>query len=461
MTEFTSTKQTISYMPDNFRIDIVPGDRGLDTLRDSRALGPGRADGVAGCQAPRIVLYSHDTMGIGHVRRNLLLAQTISRAYPSASILMIAGAREASRFDAQCGIDFLTLPALSKGHNGTYCSRKLKIPLEDIVDIRRQTLEAAIWGFQPDLMIVDKVPCGAEGELSTILRRLAATGKSRLVLGLRDILDSPAAVAADWKREQAIEYMEHAYDEIWVYGDRNVCDPIREYELPSAVADKVRFVGYLDQRQRLLSTTEDTRREMRPILDLPDQLAVCLVGGGQDGADLALAFAAAELPADMRGVIVTGPFMPTSVRRQLGQCVTMRPRMQVLDFVSEVDLLVEQAQRVIAMGGYNTVSSILSFDKPALIVPRVSPRIEQQIRALRLADLGLVEVLHPNELRPQAISAWLAAAPRSRPSARHVVDMAGLDRVPQLVCNILNPCLGQVSRKSHWSANGASSSTPL
>ena len=45
------------------------------------------------------------------------------------------------------------------------------------------------------------------------------------------------------------------------------------------------------------------------------------------------------------------------------------------------------------MGGYNTFCEILSFDKPALIVPRTRPRLEQFIRASRSQEFGLVKML--------------------------------------------------------------------
>ena len=67
----------------------------------------------------RIVLYSHDTMGIGHMRRNLLIAQKIKRQFKKASILVIAGAKEAAMFAQAAEIDCLTLPAFKKRKNGS------------------------------------------------------------------------------------------------------------------------------------------------------------------------------------------------------------------------------------------------------------------------------------------------------------------------------------------------------
>lgn len=388
-------------------------------------------------RAPRIVLYSHDTMGIGHVRRNLLLAQAIGTAFSEASILLISGAREASKFDVPQGIDFVTLPALSKNCHGVYGSRDLKLPLSELISIRRQTLEAAIWGFQPDLLIVDKVARGAEGELTAIIQKLAAAGSTKLVLGLRDILDTPESVAADWERDRSLDFISDVYDEVWIYGDRRICDPIQEYALPKSIADKTRFLGYLNQQPRLGVSSAEARCQLRGLMERPEKMVLCLLGGGQDGESLASSFAQARIPAGMHGVLVTGPYMPAEQRVKLSQRLEGRSNIDLLEFVPEADLLMQRADRVIAMGGYNTVCSILSFDKPALVVPRVFPRKEQQIRAHRLAEKNLLDVLLPSQLSPLALGEWISKPLSRRLPAASVVDLAGLDRIPDFVRQIL------------------------
>ena len=64
-----------------------------------------------------------------------------------------------------------------------------------------------------------------------------------------------------------------------------------------------------------------------------------------------------------------------------------------ITFDAHLETLMAQAAGVVAMGGYNTFCEILSFDKPALIVPRQVPRREQLIRASRAQELGLVSML--------------------------------------------------------------------
>jgi len=140
----------------------------------------------------------------------------------------------------------------------------------------------------------------------------------------------------------------------------------------------------------------------------------------------------------MFGVVVTGPFMPVEAKAELHRIATTRNNLQVLEFVSEPTLLLQQADYVIAMGGYNVVSEILSFEKRALIVPRVNPRQEQLVRAERLQALGVVDVAHPEDLTPQGLSRWMNNVSRcpSTPSVHAQLDFGGLSRLPDLVSEV-------------------------
>jgi predicted glycosyltransferase len=385
----------------------------------------------------RVALYSHDTMGLGHMRRNLLLAQALQHSPLRAVVLMIAGAREASLVTSAAGVDCVALPSLWKDGDGQYRPRHLDISLDDLLAVRARTAGAALEAFAPDVLIVDNVPRGALRELDPTLEAMRTRGRTRLVLGLRDVLDDPMTLQGEWTRAQNHEAVHRFYDAVWVYGDPAVYDPVREYAFAPDVATKVRYTGYLDQRVRTRFTGRQ-RGDPVELLGLPPgPLALCLVGSGQDGAELAEAFVAAELPQGTNGVLVTGPCMPLDVRRRVQRAAAGRPGRRIVRFLSEPTRLVSRADRVIAMGGYNTICEVLSFRKPALIVPRVKPRREQLIRAERLQALGLVDLLHPADLTPGALSEWLANGDRRPALARRHIDLNGLTRVPQLLEELL------------------------
>src|SRR3989475_12120282 len=134
----------------------------------------------------RVAFYSHDTMGLGHMRRNLLLAQALKHSRLQAVVLMIAGAREASLVTTTAGVDCVALPSLWKDGGGQYHPRHLAVPLEELLALRAKTAGAALEAFAPDVLIGDNVPRGALREPDPVLEALRARERTRLVLGLRD-----------------------------------------------------------------------------------------------------------------------------------------------------------------------------------------------------------------------------------------------------------------------------------
>jgi predicted glycosyltransferase len=375
-------------------------------------------------------------MGLGHKRRNLLIAQTLGSSPLKPDVLMISGIPDVSNVPTPPGVDCLTLPALHKNIDGQYQARRLDLSLQEIITLRSQVILTTIKTFQPDIFIVDNVPRGAVRELDPTLEYLRSEGKTHCILGLRDILDEPAAVVRDWKRAGNEEAIQTYYDQVWVYGDRNIYDLAQEYGLQSKTVAKFRYTGYLDQRYRLKHLNLDTVQAFKS-LNLPsERLVLCLVGGGQDGAMLAETFAHAELPPDMSGIILTGPFMPREIRQKLQNYAAQRENLRVLEYLAEPTLLLNQAERVIAMGGYNTTCELLSFGKRSLILPRIKPRKEQLIRAEKLKSLGLIDYIHPDQLTSQALTDWLMQDVQS-PQIRSYVDLNGLTRIPQFVNDIL------------------------
>ena len=391
---------------------------------------------------PRVALYSHDAMGIGHLRRNLLVAGALAATPLGASVLMIAGVSEASAFALPPRVDLLTLPSLKKESGGGYESRRLGLPPGDVLALRAGAIRATIQAFEPDVFVVDKLPRGVAGELEPtleLLRRPGASPRCRCVLGLRDILDEPRRVREEWARQAYESAVGRYFDAVWVYGDQAVYDPVIEYGFGPMMAAKVRYTGYLER----LQPAEDSdvcRPDLVRELGLPEgtRLALCMVGGGEDGALLAEAFAAASLPPDMAGVVLTGPFMPKDVQTRLARLAATNPRLRVLGFVPDPSHLLRQSSCVVTMGGYNSVSEMLSARKRALVVPRVSPRLEQWIRAERLQRLGLLDILHPDALKPESLTRWLSHEAPGPEASAHPIDFSGLTRLPMLVGELLS-----------------------
>jgi len=384
---------------------------------------------------PRVAMYSQGMVGFGHIRRNASIAQALRGSPLQPSIVLIAEAWQAGALPMPPGVDCVTLPALRREADGGYNPRFLADVSDlDVISLRARVIRSAIKTFVPDVLVVDCLPVGVAGELTRTLARLRKGGNTRCVLGLRDVLQDAETVRRDWSERAHMDAIRDYYDAIWVYGDPAVYDPVREYDLPDYAAAKVRYTGYLDQRPRLEFAEAQTAAVLASLP--PGRVALCVVGGGHDGGALAEAFVAADFPPDTTAVMVTGPLMPWETRQRLHRAAQRRTRFELLEFVPDPVPLIERADRVIAMGGYNTVCEVLSFEKPALIVPRVTEP-EQGIRARRMQELGLLDVLHPDELSPQALTEWLARDPAPPPPSRGRVDLGGLTRIPGLLAELL------------------------
>ena len=91
------------------------------------------------------------------------------------------------------------------------------------------------------------------------------------------------------------------------------------------------------------------------------------------------------------------------------------------------------------MGGYNTFCEILSFDKPAIMIPRFEPRTEQLIRARRAAELGLVKMLEPEDFMVEKLVPLISElTTQAKPSDNLLPGMlSGMDVVCERVIKLI------------------------
>lgn len=374
----------------------------------------------------RVVLYSHDSQGLGHLRRNLALAHALARRLPAltgrpVTGLIVTGEASAPSFDHPDGFDFVVLPGIRK-RSGRYAPRRLEVGMEQLSELREHVLEAALVGFAPHLVVIDRHPFGVNGELREGLTALRSrVPQAKVVLGLREVLDTPDAVAQEWAALGDPAGVRDLLDEIWVYGDETVHDLRRSGELPGWLSDLVHCTGYLSSGRPLGTTAE-----------LTQPYIVTMAGGGSDGLALTEAAAAADVPPGVSHIVVTGPQMAERDRRRVEHAAG--PRTTVLASVPDGLALLRGASAAVMMGGYNTVAEAMSTDVPTLIVPRSRPRLEQTIRAEALARTGLFD--HLAEPEPAAIGRWFAGAVGRR-VARDRLNRRGLSAIAPRAADLL------------------------
>ena len=389
------------------RSDLFDPDRPA-RLGSSGAVQPHRDGG-------RVLIYSHDTFGLGHMRRSRAIANALARARPGVSVVILSGSPVIGSFEFGRGVDHVRLPGVTKLPDGDYRSLHLNVSIDEAVGLREAIIRQTAETFAPDLFIVDKEPTGFRGEIAAALDRLRARG-CRCVLGVRDVLDEPSLLAPEWERKGATDALRRFYDEIWVYGLREIYEPLAALGLPAETEARITYTGYL--RRDLPQTASLTRY---PKLTRSPFILVT-TGGGGDGDDLIdwVVSAYEAEPAPLPALIVFGPFINRDRRRGFLERINRHPKLDAIAFDSKIEFLMQKAAAVVAMGGYNTFCEILSLDKPALIVPRTRPRLEQCIRAVEAERRGLVRMLREDAdgRDPARMAAALSALPdQPRPSA--------------------------------------------
>ncbi|MEQ1758400.1 MAG: glycosyltransferase [Vicinamibacterales bacterium] len=390
--------------------------------------------------APRVLFYSHDSYGLGHIRRTLSLCQTVRERYEDASLLVLTGSSAISTLPIPKGVDWVKLPCVTKVADEEYRSKFLALGFDAIRSVRREIIFSTAQFYRPSLVLVDNVPLGLKGELRRTLEALREWDPEvRVVLTLRDVLDAPARIVNRWNNDGTYATLERLYDHVMVYGSPDVFDVVKEYQFPDRLAAKVSYAGYIKRTPQGL--VADTRAAL---LRGADRLVLVTVGGGGDGAPLVEQYLLGLEAAGSRGVdanaqhlIVCGPEMPVADVERLRARHGHRRDVTIVTFAPDLVTTMAAADVVVGMGGYNTICEVLSLRKPAVIMPRRRPRLEQWIRCTRLAEMGLIRVVDPDDDPATALVREVRAALGSARPPRAFETMNGLTSFDALLPRLL------------------------
>jgi predicted glycosyltransferase len=387
-------------------------------------------DGLFDGMPSRILLYSHDSYGLGHLRRSLAIASALTARDEQCNILLVTGSPCATHFDSPSRCDILKLPAVSKDEAGIYIPRSLSGCVSKTVELRRRLILESFRSFDPHLVLVDHQLTGLHGEVLDVLREARERGK-KLVYGMRDVLDAPTAVAQSWSTLDHRWALTQAYDRICVYGTPEVFDSREHYPALNSVHDKIEFTGYIVNPQ------QGTVRQAIPSFR---KRVLVTVGGGEDGFQRIESYIDALLlqPAYWDSHVVTGPLMdPADVRHFKRKVYRngLADQVRITRFHQNLPRLLQDSDAVVSMAGYNTCAEIMQSGVPAVLLPRIQPRKEQLIRARRLEELGIAQCVTgdvPTLIR-HAVEQALERPVLSGPTP----SISGLERVGDIISRLL------------------------
>ncbi len=386
----------------------------------------------------RILIYSHDTFGLGNLRRMSAIARHLADA--GLSVLMLSGSPLLQAIPLNERIDYVKLPSLARTSDGNYAVKSLPIDYEQVLSLRANLILHAVLDFKPDLVLVDKKPLGVSEELELMLDVVGGRlGRPKFVLVLRDILDAEEPTIEQWTKHQYHRIIGKHYDCVLILGTKEVFDPCKAYKFPQQTAKLTHFCGYLRFHR-----DAQCGRGVRAKLGLKqERLVLVTAGGGEDGFSLCSSYlrglAGNSLLKNVHSLIVCGPAMSTAHRTSLMQLAAHIPTVTLRHSTQEMYSCMEAADVIVSMAGYNTLCEVLTLNKPAVVVPRFEPVQEQLIRATRMAERGWVRLVDPRALASEQLIGEIASALNGAKNAlTDCVDLGGLSNVQSHVMSLLD-----------------------
>jgi predicted glycosyltransferase len=355
----------------------------------------------------RIAIYSQDGFGLGHMQRTCSIAWEIYRLREEASILTFSDSQLGQFFPISPHHDYIKLPSIAKDGPGNWKATHLSMSFPEILHLRKQLISHVLLNYAPDIFLVDHMPHGAMGELLPALEAIKHSRiHTQVVLGLRDILDSPEVTIERWKVEGAYDVIERYYARILVFGMQDVYDVSEKYQIPERESKKVFYCGYVTN----LATASNAQLvRARYLTNQPAdaRLIVVMAGGGADAYPMMSTLIDA-LPAVLEDeqcvvAVVTGPFMPAELIADLNRRAAQLP-IYMLESVNDSLSYISAADLVISMAGYNTTVEILRMKTPAILIPRAGPSAEQRTRAGLFSKRHWVDMIDPDDLTSEILA---------------------------------------------------------
>ena len=391
-----------------------------------------------------ILMYSHDTYGLGHIRRTMAIAEQL-REYDT-NILILTGSPIAGRLNFPKSVDYVRIPGMIKKANNEYFPLTIRIDSKQAMDIRQAIIMATVTTFLPDLFIVDKEPQGLKREVLPALEWINQNLKeTKTILGLRDIMDESETVKNDWIEKDVYSTIQQLYHEVWVYGKKELYDPVTEYDIPAPISEKLHFTGYIPRRVPPDNKVQDLRLQLNVMKN--ENLVTVTTGGGGDGFMVLDSFLSMleemkerNILPPFQSALITGPFLSKDEKEVILER-SGRLGVHSYEFFPDMETLIAASALVVCMGGYNTVCETLSMNTMSLIIPRESPRKEQYIRAKAFKKQHLVEFIKWDEVNARTLKEKILFMLVNREryqKAMSAFDMTGIANICERIYKFRN-----------------------
>lgn len=387
-------------------------------------------------------MYSPDSIGLGHMQRHAAISGRLVRDYDDASALMLVGSGVGAFFDQPQGVDSIKLPSVQKIGADRWQPRTLGFETGTMRELRAGLIRETVKVVDPEVFIVDHLITGVWDELLPTLQMIRSQHRqTKIILGLRDILDAPEHLTRKWSNDGYYDLIDRYYDQIFIYGCPDIFPSARVYGLEQRFPEKITYCGYVCSAVE--NDNGGTSGEPLSVLAAKSELGiqsseliVVTAGGGHDAYPMMSASISAVKEfgpqSSVRTMMITGPLMPAAQLARLQQESEGAP-VTIIPWTKKLSTYLTAADLVITMGGYNSMLETVHLGKRTIVIPRKGPSAEQKMRAKLFDDLGLVTNVDLDGLTSRKLSSEIEKSLASKPAPIAVLPMTGVDRAAQAI----------------------------
>ncbi len=352
-----------------------------------------------------LLFYCQHSVGLGHLMRSYALCAELAQRF---RVVLVCGGPLPDGIAPPRAVEVVALPPLGVGPDGRFVSHDPRFDVGEAWRERHTRILDTLSSVRPAVVVVELFPFGRAKFAREIVPLLESgrAGGAICACSLRDIL---VQGRHDQRRheERAARLVNAHLDAILVH-----CD-----------ARFARLEDTFGPRRRLAVPVHYTGFVAAPAAPGPKsrQRIVVSAGGGLVGEPLLRTAADAQPELhDRTGLpmrLIAGPFCPPAAWKALS--ARRHEGLEVHRTTPDLAAELREAAASVSQCGYNTALALVRARVPALVVPYATEEEdEQRRRAGRLAELGALRALAPEDLTPSTLGTADRAAPGLRSGPR-------------------------------------------
>jgi predicted glycosyltransferase len=384
----------------------------------------------------KVMFYCQYLAGMGHLVRSTEIIRSLVDEF---QVCLVNGGQPIVGFEFPADVEVLHLPPILEEDGELKAvndSQAIEPDIETVKQTRKERLLEIFDTFQPDCLIVECFPFSKHRlkfELIPLLDRAKASSQPvKVVCSLRDLIMTQTMTPPTWAKryDKICDLVNRYFDLVLVHSDPQLIRLEDQFPEINQLNCMIYYTGYVAQSPPELTALSD---EDATALSQETPMILVSAGGGRFGHELLEAVVKAsqiletQIPHRIR--VFTGPFMPTEDVISLQVQAQGSDRITIRRYTPHLLKYMQQADLSISLGGYNTTMNILRTGVRSLIFPEASEEQtgEQTIRAEKLAQQGVLQVLHRHDLKPDRLAQQILAA-LQQPPPDHQFNLHGADQ---------------------------------